>query len=181
MSRVPAIALDFAGPASPLGRFAPVLLLAGALGLAAAGLHYRTLAGELREREARVTQLRELTQRSLPALSAEANASPEAREQVRKANEVLAQINVPWGALFAAIEGAQQKDIALLAVQPDARGRSVAISGRAQDMKDVLAYMGRLEAGGRLREVVLTEHEVKLEEPAQPTQFSLSARWVEAK
>ncbi|MCC7549126.1 MAG: hypothetical protein IT532_15300 [Burkholderiales bacterium] len=180
MTRIPAIALDFARPAAALGRAGLVLLVLGAAGLAAAGLHYRAVAQEARVREARVTQLREMAQRTLPALESGADASPEAREQVRRANEVLGQINVPWSELFAAIESAQHEDIALLAVQPDARARSVSISGQAQDMTGVLAYMGRLEAGGRLREVMLIEHEIKVKEPAQPTRFTLNARWMES-
>jgi len=181
MTRIPAIALDFARPASPSARIAPVLLVIGIAALAAAGLHYRGVAAGLAQREAGLAQQRELARRALPALAADAAATPEAREQIRKANEVLAQINVPWGELFSAIEAAQEKDIALLAIRPDARARSVSIAGQAQDMTDVLAYMARLEAGGRLREVLLTGHEIRLQEPAQPTQFALDARWVEGR
>ncbi len=181
MDRVPAIALDFARPAALTGRLGPLLLLAGALALLAAGLHYRSVAAGLRAHEARVNQMRDLVRRTLPSLDAAATASPEMRDQVRKANEVLAQINVPWGGLFTAIESAQEKDVALLAVQPDARARSVTIVGQAQEMKDVLAYMGRLEAGDRLREVVLIGHEIKVKEASQPTEFTLSARWQEGR
>jgi len=181
MARVVPIALDFVRLSSRIGRLAPVLLVAGAASLAAAAVHYRSVAEALDSRAARVSELRELTRRALPALDDSAAATPEAREQLRKANEVLGQINVPWGELFSAIEAAQEKEVALLSVQPDARTRSVAISGQAGDMTDVLAYMIRLERGGRLREVVLTGHEIKVNDPGQATEFTLDARWVEPK
>lgn len=181
MHRVPPIALDFARPASLAGRLAPLLLLAGAIALLIAGLHHRSVSAGLRAQEGRVAQMRELVRRTLPALDTAPSASPETREQVRKANEVLARINVPWSELFGAIETAQEKDIALLAVQPDAQARSVTIVGQAQDMKDVLAYMRRLETGGRLREVLLTGHEIKVREATQPIEFTLGARWVEGR
>ncbi|MCW5620289.1 MAG: hypothetical protein KIS79_04190 [Burkholderiales bacterium] len=181
MSRIPAIALDFARPMAVTTRFAPVLLLIGALVAAAAFMHYRAVAGALQARNAQVSGLRELTQRTLPALSDGASASPEMREQIRKANEVLAQINVPWSGLFASIEAAQDEDVALLAVQPDVRTRSVAISGQARDMTSVLAYMTRLEHDARLREVILANHAVKVQEAGQPVEFTLAARWVESR
>jgi hypothetical protein len=176
-----AIALDFLHPAGRGSRFAPWLLLAGALAALAAVSYQRHLAREVMVREARVTELRGMATRSLPALAAQETDTPEMRDQIKKANGVLQQMNVPWGELFAAIESAEDGSVALLAVQPDPRGRNVLVGGEGRDLPAVLAYMGRLERTGRLRDVVLMSHEIKTKEPGQPVAFTLIAAWKEAR
>jgi hypothetical protein len=99
------------------------------------------------------------------------------REQIKKANAVLQVMNVPWGELFAAIESAENADVALLAVQPDARNSTVLIGGEARNLPAIFAYMQRLERTQRLRGAMLLSHEVKDKEPGQPVAFTLSAMW----
>jgi hypothetical protein len=173
------ITLDFLHPAGRGSRWAPWLLLAGGLAAALALSVERELAQAIKGRQSQIEEARNLTRRSLPSLRGDASDTPEVREQIKKANAVLGQLNVPWSGLFAAIEAAQDPNVALLAVQPDARASAVTISGQARGLPALWGYMERLQRSERLRDVVLVSHEIKLKEPGQPAAFVLSAQWVD--
>ncbi len=171
--------LDFAHPAGRGFRFAPYILVLGALAASAAVFYQREMSQRLVIREARITELRSMASRSAPAIAARESDTPEVRAQVQKANGVLQQMNVPWGELFASVESAEGADVALLTVQPDPRSRSVTLAGVARSLPAVLGYMQRLERTKRLHDVVLASHEVKAKEPGQPVAFAVSASWVD--
>jgi len=176
---VRALQLDFLQPTGRGSRLGPWLLVAGALAAVAAVSYHSHLAREAAAREARLATLRGIASRSLPAISERDSETPEVRDQIKKANGVLRLMNVPWGELFAAIESAENGDVALLAVQPDTRSRSVLIGGEARGLPAVFAYMERLERTKRLHAVVILSHELKSKEPGQPIAFTLSAGWQE--
>ena len=176
---VRAVQLDFQQPTGRSSRLGPWLLLVGAIAAVAAMAYQNHLAREVAARDARLTALRGIASRSLPSISGQDSDTPEIRDQIRKANAVLQVMNVPWGELFAAIESAEDSTVALLAVQPDPRSRSVLIGGEARSLPAVFAYMGRLEHTSRLRDVVMVNHELKSKEPGQPVGFTLSAGWRE--
>jgi len=176
---VRAIQLDFLQPSGRGARVGPWLLIAGALAAVAAVSYQSHLASEVTARETRLTALRAMTGRSLPAISEQDSDVPAVRDQIKKANAVLRLMNVPWGELFAAIESAEDGNVALLAVQPDPRSRSVLLGGEARSLPAVFAYMERLERTKRLHDVVLMSHELKSKEPGQPIAFTLSAGWRE--
>jgi hypothetical protein len=173
------IQLDFLQPFGRASRWGPWLLVVGALAAVAAVSYQGQLGREMAAREAQLTALRGMASRTLPAISEQDSDAPEVRDQIKKANAVLRLMNVPWGELFAAIESAENGTVALLAVQPDPRSRSVLIGGQARSLTAVFAYMERLEHTGHLRDVVLVSHELKSKEPAQPVTFALSAGWQE--
>ncbi len=179
MMGVPPIGIDFKRPGGRASRAGPLLLVAGALAAVVVFAAHRTLSADVRTREAQVEEIRSMQQRTRPALRAQDSDTPELREQIKKANAVLAQMNLPWGALFSAIESAQNAEVGLLSVQPDPRNRAVLIGGQGKALPAVFAYMTRLQQGGRLRDVVLVSHETKVKEPGQPVEFTLSAHWVE--
>ena len=172
-----AVQLDFLRPTGRGSRIGPLLLVAGALIALGAVAYQRHLAHDVVVREAQLSEMRGMASRSAPALSEFESDTPEVRDQIKKANAVLQQMNVPWGELFAAIESAENVNVALLAVQPDARSHSVLIGGEARDLPAALAYMERLERTRRLRDVVLVTHEVKTKDPGQPVAFTLNAVW----
>lgn len=179
LARIPRVNLDFlhaGGPPSRLGRW---LLFAGIAAAALAALEQRHLSAQLQAGEVQLEEIRSMSRRARPAIATQEADSPEVREQIKKANTVLAQMNVPWGELFEAIESADAGGVALLQVQPDARSRTVLMGGSARDLPAVLAYMTRLERTERLKDVVLMSHEIKLKEPGTPVAFQLLARWVE--
>jgi hypothetical protein len=173
--------LDFTHPAGRASRYGPLLLVVG-IAAVLLGLSYQRDVGRgIVAREARLAELRGQVGKSQPAFSEKESDTAETRSEVQKAIGVLQQINVPWGDLFTAVESAEGADVALLAVQPDPRSRNVVIGGVARNLPAVFAYMDRLERTKRLRDIVLSSHEVKSKEPGQPVAFSLSATWREEK
>jgi len=177
---VRAISLDFRNPAGRGARFSPLLLALGAAAVFAVLFYQREIGREVVLREARLTELRAMASRTMPAFTEKDSDTPEMRNEVQKANAVLQQLNVPWGDLLDAVESAEGKDVALLAVQPDARSHNVLIGGVARSLPAVFAYMDRLEHTQHLRDVVLSSHEVKIRQPGQPVAFALNATWREA-
>lgn len=91
---------------------------------------------------------------------------------------VRAQLNLPWGELFATLESLASADIALLALTPDARKRQVRISGEARNLAAMLEFHRKLEESAALRDVSLINHEIAEDAPGQPVRFSLVAGWV---
>ena len=178
-ARIRRVELDFLHPAGRPSRLASWLLVAGLVAGALAALEQRHLSTEVKIREAQLEEIRSMSRRARPAIQAQESDSPQVREQIKKANAVLAQMNVPWGELFEAIESADESGVGLLQVQPDARTRTVLMGGSARDLPAVFAYMTRLERTERLNDVVLMSHEIKFKEPGKPVAFQLLARWVE--
>jgi hypothetical protein len=180
-ARIPPVELDFLHAGGRPSRLGPWLLAAGLAVGALAVLEQRHLASQLQAREAQLEEIRSMSRRARPAIETQESDSPQVREQIKKANAVLAEMNVPWGELFEAIESADEGGVALLQVQPDARSRTVLMGGSARDLPTVLSYMTRLERTARLKDVVLMSHELKVKEPGAPVAFQLLARWVEGR
>jgi hypothetical protein len=181
MASVPAIGLDFVRSAARTSRLAPMVLLIGAAAALLVGEGHRLAASEVRVRQERLDELQRMSRRSQPAMEGKETDTPLMRDQIKRANAVLAQLNVPWGELFTAVESAQNENVAVLGVQPDPRDRVITLGGVARDLDSVLGYMSRLERTHRLVDVVLASHEVKVKEPGQPVAFELVARWVESR
>lgn len=173
------INLDFMHPAGRSSRFGLLLLALGVVVLLIGLSHQREVGRDIVVREAKLAELRGMASKSLPEVAEKESDTPEIRAEVQKANAVLQQLGVPWPDLFAAVESAQGADVALLAVQPDPRTRTVIIGGMARSLPAVFAYMDRLEHTKYLREVVLASHEIKTREPGEPVSFALSATWQE--
>jgi Tfp pilus assembly protein PilN len=98
--------------------------------------------------------------------------------EVRQANEILHQLALPWHGLFKAIESSNEKEVALLAVQPDMQRRVLRLSGEAKNFDALLAYVGRLEKDEALSQVYITQHEIRSQDPEKPVRFALVATWV---
>jgi hypothetical protein len=97
--------------------------------------------------------------------------------QVAEAEEVVRQLATPWHTLFRSLEHAYVEEIALLAVQPDAQRRTVAIVGEAREYGDILAYLTRLRAEAPLADAYLVGNEVKESDPQRPLVFTIAAQW----
>lgn len=180
MARVATVEIDFVKPpaASWLGRW---LLIVGIIAAPVAMLEYRYSMDAVAAQTLENERLRNKARGERAAIVSDEKIEPEVRFQIGKANAVLEQLNVPWGEMFAAIESAQSRDVALLQVQPDPRTHIVRMGGAGRDLPAVLEYMARLEQTASLDNVLLVSHEVKQREPGRPVAFILSARWVEAR
>lgn len=119
------------------------------------------------------------------SLAAGSGDSPQGARQraetTRAEGLARAQLATPWDALLGDIEQAASEDIALLALQAGADGRTLTVSGEARDFAGLMAYVRRLQAGRALAEVHLTGHERRRDDPQQPVAFALSASWAAAR
>jgi hypothetical protein len=97
-------------------------------------------------------------------------------DEIKGAETVVRQLALPWAAMVQAVEGASSPDVALLQMQPDAQQRQLRVSAEARSEKAMLAYLERLAAAPVLADVHIASHQVMLEEPRRPIQFTVLAR-----
>ena len=109
-------------------------------------------------------------------------ATPRAsKEEVALARETVERLATPWDGLFGALEQAASEQVALLAVEPDAKAGKVMISGEGKDYLAALTYVLNLSRSDALTSVQLVRHEMKPEDPQRPVSFAVSATWTENK
>jgi hypothetical protein len=97
--------------------------------------------------------------------------------EIKHANDIIRQLNLPWNKLFMALESTANNQVALLSIQPDARKQLIHISGEAKSLETILDYIAQLRSQETLAQIALTSHEIKLQDPDKPVRFSLSAKW----
>ena len=169
--------LDFARPqpaVSMSGRLLGLLVLAASLALAALlAARYQSLGREIESVETRMGQLSRAGNGAQMRL-----ASREAIvQEVRRVNQAAARLTIPWEDLFATIESATDKQVALLALQPNFQKRELKITGEAEDFDAIRRYMERLEEGETLAEARLLSHELVSRPNANLIRFELTATW----
>jgi Tfp pilus assembly protein PilN len=173
----PRLSLDFARSRAQAGTLATVVAAAGAVAALLVAGAWLDARQEQARWESRLEDTRRLAGRALPRLAPEAAASPQLQAELQAANAVLDQMSLGWGGLLDDVEAAVGADVALLALQPDARGRSVTIEGEARQMAALLELLTRLEATGSLEQVHLVQHETRVADPRRPVAFKIQARW----
>lgn len=142
--------------------------------LAGVGAQYVRLHGEAEQWEERVQQI-ERSQPRLRKAPDAAGQNPELARQTRRANEVLYRLTLPWDRLFEAVEAASNKEVALLAIDPDLDKGVVKISGEAKNLVAALAYIQRLEQQPMFGTVYLQSHQIQRLDPEKPVRFALQA------
>lgn len=149
------------------------MLVAGVLLSASVLVQHQRLADEVDSLEAAVRRLsRQSTPRPMAALSRDALA-----DEVRRVNQAAAQLTIPWDELFAGIEAAQDREVALLSLNPDFTKREIRMAGEAADFQVLRRFSEKLAQGGVVSEVRLLSHEVVPGPTGQVLRFELSAVW----
>jgi Tfp pilus assembly protein PilN len=98
-------------------------------------------------------------------------------QQAKRANDVLAQLRMPWPELFANVEAAQTPDVALLSIESVSDKRNIKIAGEAKNLGAVLTYLRDLQEQPMLADVYLESHQVQQQDPQHPVRFALGAGW----
>lgn len=162
--------LDFASHGRA-HRWAGPLLLAIALGVSGdMAWRYTQLQTSVKSAEAQVARAQ--PRRSGPTFSV---------EEVSQARDTVNRLGLPWAKLFAALESAASDQVALLAIEPDAKSGKVLISGDSKDYLAALSYVLNLSKTPGLADVQLVRHEVKKNDPQHAVSFQVSAAWSDAK
>jgi hypothetical protein len=172
-----AVRLDFVTARRAPVRAGIAVLVAGVAALAAMLIDYRDVRSETSALELRIADFRRMSRREQPPIREAGMDARALAQEIRQANVVLAQLNVPWGALFRELEAASVDGITLLAIQPDVASGQVRIAGEAKTYAFALAYVSALEASDRFANVFLTSHEVRANTPQRPVIFALVADW----
>ncbi len=173
---MPALHLDYQQSKTfPWGGVA-MLILALAM-LAMTGAYYYELERRAADLEAQAWRLERASRQTAPDVRPGGRMTENMVLEVKHANEVLRQLNLPWEGLFQAVESSGGKDVALLALEPDTENRSVKISGEAKNMAALLDYIRQLEQREVFGTVYLQSHQVQQQDPDRPVRFALIAAW----
>ena len=132
-----------------------------------------TLKAGIQAKEEKLARLNRSTELHLVRVS----STPPSAEELDFAADTIRRLATPWNALFHALEGAQSKDVTLLAVEPDSDSGSVIVTGSARDYASTLGYVSALAAQPALRRVRLQKYETTSAEPQRPLSFTISASW----
>jgi Tfp pilus assembly protein PilN len=97
--------------------------------------------------------------------------------QAAAVNAAILQLNLPWRALHDAVKAATPPTVALLALEPDAKRRTLRITAEARGSDEMLAYVERLQREDWFADVALTRHEINEQDPNRPIRFQLDAQW----
>lgn len=171
----PILTLDFKRDAFLRRSLGAWLLLAGACAGIAVALAFAAGNQELLQVKRQTTELR---QESAPRTEQKSTMDrTQLAAEIAHANTIIRQLNLPWDKLFMALESTANDRVALLAIQPDTRKQLIQLSGEARNMEAVLDYLAQLRSQETLEQIVLTGHEIKLQDPDKPVRFSLSAKW----
>jgi len=98
-------------------------------------------------------------------------------EQIKNAQSVVRQLALPWATLINTLEEAATNDVAVLQLQPEAQQRLLRVTAEARHQDAMLEYLRQLANAKALANVHLLNHQVQLEDPQRPIQFSVQARF----
>jgi hypothetical protein len=171
--------LDYVPPPAWANRAGLTILLAAVLVAGGMPVLYVYYADQKEALQARHRQLQRSQQSVAGNNSLSGAAMQEAQARIRRANEVIGQLDLPWGSLFEAVEGAGHETVALLGIQPDAQKRTVSLAAEARDMSSAVAYVKRLGREAILSETHIVNHQVQDQDPDKPLRFSVQAVWRE--
>jgi general secretion pathway protein E len=168
--------IEFA-PAPRTRQLLRAALLFAALAFGAAML-WRSLsaASALEQVEQRIQAANEALERLRSARPVDAEP-PIAPARLNAINNTIARLNVPWSELFAAFETDRPQDVALLALLPDARKRSLVVQAEATNPRAMVAFVERLRSVPLFDDAFLLKHERREQEPGQPYRFAVEVRW----
>lgn len=156
-----------------------ILLLVGGLSLSAyVGIHYANVSAEIDSLEAKQTAFERTSNHQAADSRLASLDAQQLRAEVKQANDVLAQLALPWEALFKDIESSQKDRVALLSIEPDPAKRVVRIMGEAKDLDAMLGYVRFLQNKGSLTGVYLQSHHVEQQTAEKPVRFAVLAAWV---
>lgn len=171
-----ALSLDFRRQDSSASWIGIALLLAALAAAVASGGHYLNLADQLAAEQASLREAASAA-RKKPVAVAAAGSDPKALAmELKNANEILMQLSLPWGDLFASAE-AGTPDVALLGIESETGKRRVKISGEAKNLESILDYLRYLESRPVLGDVYLQSHELQKQDSQQPMRFVVTAQW----
>ncbi len=170
---LPRMRLDFAAAEEGASWSGIAALLAGLAAAALLAAGQQRLAAEKARLEAELGRL------AAHGHAGARSASPAEKpgDAVARANAIAYELARRWDRVFLAIETAVAPQVALLAIEPDARKGLVRITAEAKAKNDMLDYVASLQAAAPLERVVLERHQVLVDTAQRPVRFVVLAWW----
>ncbi len=160
--------------------FATTLLLLGSVLSIALFLYSHQLSSEAELMQTSIRQLSETTNKAhfRPSLS-QSNARAEARknDEVIAVDAAIKEIVLPWQALFKSLESVNGAEVTLLALEPNAKQRSLHITAVALDNDSMMRYVDALAQQTILKEVVLLSQQSTEINGQKAIRFMIGAAW----
>lgn len=98
--------------------------------------------------------------------------------QLKEADAVIQQLNLPWPNLFKMLETTREPGIDLLEITPNPQTGEVLIIGQTANLKSVFDYMERLKKSQLFSKVDLNSHEKTLQNGTPTLRFNIVAKWL---
>lgn len=149
-------------------RWASALVLLALVANVAAGFYYSDL-GDQRAAATRAARK--------PVAAAARNLPDSMQRELARANDAMRAPDVPWNAVFSAIESAGSADVSLLAFDPAPEKKTLKLQAEARNMEAVLVYLRALSADPLFTAVSLQSHQVQQADPQHPVRFLLLLEW----
>ncbi len=153
------------------------LVLLGAVALVGVLHQFRSAMDEVAYWELRIASMDRRVQRKTTPRIWSAQGGREIKNELKKANAVMSEIDLPWESLFDSVEHAASQEVALLSFQPDVFSRTVRIGGEAKNTWAMLDFVSALERQSAVKDAYLLKYEVKRDDPQRPVVFFLTASW----
>ena len=172
-----ALQLDYhEGPATFRG--GTVLLLAGILLAALAGLEYSAVHEKVMRWEAKVAELRKTARRGASETPQNPRETEAAAQELKAAYAAYQRLSLPWSTLYGALESSRISGVALLALEPDAGKSTIKLSAEAKSDADMINYVQQLQKASVFADVTLTSHQTKQGDSSRALRFVVAATWI---
>jgi len=171
-----AIHLDFASNRKPsllgLVMFALALLL-----LMMVWQRYTHINQQLLTLDQSIQELKERKGLKPAEPQLQAKSSADLLAKIEEAKKLASFLMIPWGDVLSALEASALDDLALLAIEPDAKKRQLKITAEAKNKDIMFSYLEKLEVSDELANVYLLKHEVFEDVDQHPIRFVAVATW----
>jgi len=94
------------------------------------------------------------------------------------ARQIMGRLSARWEPLFADLESVDNKNVAILSIEPDVQTGQLRIAGEGKNYAAVLTLVAQLRNRKSFADVYLQQHEIRRDDPQHPVSFNLSLRWV---
>lgn len=178
MKPLPILRLDFVKAGSGSKYFGWLLLSTNLFVTVGLGYWYQQLNIEIGMHELAISSERRSGNGSI-FMHKKNEASERQSADLKQAESAMEHLNVPWDALFRAVETSLNDEIALLSIQPEAAQRTLTLTGEAKDLPTLLNYVRRLGMDAKFRDVQLKSHKTESLEKLRPIRFVLTMSWSE--
>lgn len=116
------------------------------------------------------------TRQAAPIVQSSAERARDEAEYkaLRAVNDSL---QIPWAALFRAVDTLSGDDVALLSLEPDPKSGTLRVSGEGRNFASVLACVERARARPEFENVYLASHQFVERQAIRSVHFVIHARW----